>query len=77
MFGILTQKEDTHYYLEDSTSTVKIVFTDLEYADPDAFFTENCVLLCQGYHSNGVFKVTRIEHPPLHLNKSLRFKIQD
>ncbi len=45
VFGILTQKEDTHYYLEDSTSTVKVVFTDLEYADPDAFFTENCVLL--------------------------------
>jgi hypothetical protein len=77
VFGLLTLKEDTHYYLEDHTSTIKILFSDLEYADPDAFFTENCVLLCEGFHSNGVFNATRIEHPPLHLNKSLRFKLQD
>ena len=46
VLGFLTQKEDTHYYLEDSTSSIKVTFDKLEYVDPDAFFTESCVLLC-------------------------------
>jgi len=49
VYGVLTQKEDTHMYLEDSTFAVKLDFSELEYADPDSFFTENCIVLCQGY----------------------------
>ena len=49
VFGVLTQKEDTHIYLEDSTYSIKLDFSELEYADPDSFFTENCIILCQGY----------------------------
>lgn len=60
VLGILTQKEDTHYYLEDSTCSIKISFAELEFADPDAYFTENCILLCEGYHSNDTFMVTKI-----------------
>ena len=52
VLGFLTQKEDTHYYLEDSTCSIKVTFDKLEYVDPDAFFTESCVLLCQGYHQH-------------------------
>lgn len=77
VLGILTQKEDTHYYLEDKTCTMKLSFVELEYADPDAYFTENCVLLCEGYHSNDVFMVTSMSHPPLHANKQLRFKLTE
>jgi hypothetical protein len=50
VLGILTQKEDTNYFIEDSTYSIKISFTELEYADPNAFFTENCVILCEGYY---------------------------
>ena len=77
VLGILTTKEDTHYYLEDQTSCIKISFSELEFADPDAYFTENCILLCEVFHSIDTFMVTRIEHPPLHLNKALRFKLTE
>jgi hypothetical protein len=77
VLGILTQKEDTFYYLEDHTYTIKLSFAELEQADPDAFFTENCVLLCEGFYSNETFMVKSIEHPPLHQHKSLRFKVHD
>ena len=53
IYGILTQREDTHFYLEDNTYSIKLSFQDLSYADPDAFFTENCILLVQGYYDNG------------------------
>lgn len=33
-------------YLEDSTFAVRLDFSELEYADPDSFFTENCIVLC-------------------------------
>lgn len=41
VLGILTQREDTHFYLEDSTYSIRLGFTDLQYADPECFFTEN------------------------------------
>jgi DNA polymerase epsilon subunit 2 len=50
VFGILTQKEDTHYYIEDNTYSIKVNFAGCEYADPEAFFTENCVLMFKGYY---------------------------
>jgi hypothetical protein len=77
VLGILTQKEDTHYYLEDNTYSIKLSFVELEYADPDAYFTENCVILCEGHYANDIFMVTKIEHPPLHQHKSLRYKVND
>jgi len=33
VLGIVTQKEDSNYYLEDSTFTVKISFAELEYVE--------------------------------------------
>ena len=33
VLGIVTQKEDSNYYLEDSTLTVKISFSELEYVE--------------------------------------------
>jgi len=77
VFGILTQKEDSLYYLEDSTHSIKVSFAELEYADPDAFFTEDNILLCQGHYQADQFVVTRIEHPPLHANKTLRFSVNE
>jgi hypothetical protein len=34
VLGYLTEKEDSNYYIEDQTFSVKISFTELEYADP-------------------------------------------
>lgn len=65
-------------YLEDITYAVKLDFSELEYADPDAFFTENCIVLCHGYFKpNQSMAVTRMEHPPMHFNKNLRFKLHE
>ena len=77
VYGILTQNEDADYYLEDSTYQIKLSFQDLNYADPDAFFTENCIVLAQGSYDCGEFKVTQLEHPPMHAKRSLRFKINE
>ena len=55
VLGILTQREDTHYYLEDSTYSIRLSFSDLQYADPDCFFTENQVLLCKGNYVGEMF----------------------
>ena len=47
VFGFLTQKEDTFWYLEDHTYSIRLIIGDqLQYADPDAFFTESCILMC-------------------------------
>ena len=77
VLGLLSQREDAHYYLEDSTLTVKVSFTELEYADPDALFTENCILLCCGLYHNETFYLTKIMHPPLHARKSFIFKLNE
>lgn len=29
VLGVLTQREDTHFYLEDGTHSIRIAFTDL------------------------------------------------
>ena len=61
ILGVLTQREDTHYYLEDSTYSIRIAFTDLQYADPECFFTENQVLLCKGTFKGEMFYPMSIE----------------
>ena len=40
VLGLLSQKEDSNYYIEDSTYVIRISFAELEYVEPDAFFTE-------------------------------------
>lgn len=65
ILGILSQKEDANYYLEDSTLVVRVSFTDLNYVDPNFFFTECSIILCSGLHINDIFKIHRIVQPPL------------
>jgi DNA polymerase epsilon subunit 2 len=77
VLGIMTQKEDSNYYLEDSTFTVKISFAELEYVEQDAFFTEMCVILAEGKYLNGTFYLLRAMHPPLHANKKLKFQLNE
>lgn len=78
VFGFLTQKEDTFWYLEDQTFSIHLIIGDqLEYADPDAFFTENCILMCKGYHQESAFVVTRIMHPPMRALDKTRMKINE
>ena len=61
ILGILTQREDTNYYLEDSTYSIRIAFSDLQYAEPECFFTENQVLLCKGSYKAEMFYPVSIE----------------
>lgn len=77
VFGILTRREDTNYYLEDNTFSIKLSFQELEYADPDAFFTENSILLIQGYYDNNELKVIQMEHPPMHARRSITYKVNE
>lgn len=77
ILGILTQREDTHYYIEDSTFSIRIAFTDLQYADPDCFFTENQVLMCKGSFKGEMFYPLSIEQPPIYSYKAkeIHFKV--
>ena len=77
VLGIITQKEDGNYYLEDTTFTVKISFAELKHVEPDAFFMENCVILAEGKYENSMFYLHTVLHPPLHANKSFKFKINE
>ena len=77
VLGILTLHEDSEYYLEDYRHTVKISFTELEYADPEVFFTENSILMCCGIYHNETFFITHMKMPPLHAQKSLSFKLNE
>ena len=80
---MLCMREDGHYYLEDSTLTVKVSFNQLEFVEPDAFFTETSVILAQGKYEYdaqskcNAFFLLRIMQPPLHENKNFRFKINE
>ena len=77
VLGILTQREDTHFYLEDNTYSIRVSFSDLQYADPDCFFTENQILLCKGNYVGEMFQLTSIEQPPLysHKTREITFKV--
>lgn len=77
VLGIITQKEDSHYYLEDSTYTVKVSFAELEYVEPDAFFTEMCVIMAEGKYANGMFYLLRVMHPPLLANKNMKYQLNE
>lgn len=58
--------------------SIRVIIGDqLEYADPDAFFTETCILLCQGYYQESAFVVTRIEHPPMRAFDKTRLKVNE
>ena len=77
VLGLLTQKEDTYYYLEDATYSIRVTFSDLQYADPEFFFTENQVLLCNGYYRGEMFHAVSVEQPPMYAARSreINFKV--
>jgi hypothetical protein len=52
-------------------------FTEIKYVQPDAFFTENCIVLANGVFKNGIFYLLRIEQPPLLANKRLKYQINE
>lgn len=54
---------------------MRINFAQLEYADPDCFFTENQLVLCNGTYKDDMFWLKMIEQPPLHANPALTFKL--
>ena len=77
VLGILCQKEDGRYYLEDGTYAVVISFSELENVEEDGFFTEMCVILAEGRYSDSTFFIKNLMHPPLHANKSFKFQLND
>jgi hypothetical protein len=70
-------KEDQFHHLEDDTHSVKLAFDQLSKIDPDAFYTENQVLICGGVQHNDFFYVTDIRHPPLFFRKNQAFRTID
>ena len=78
IIGLLTQREDGHYYIEDNTYSIQVSFAQLEYVEPDAYFTENCIILAEALYGDGhIVYLKRVMHPPLHANKKFKFKINE
>ena len=77
VLGILNQREDGNYYLEDSTLAVKVSFSQLERVDPDSFFTEGSLVLCRGIHHDECLYILDLQQPPLHARKSFIFKVNE
>lgn len=69
--------EDGCYYIEDTTYCCKISFSEISFVEPDAFFTENCVVLAKGSYKNEQFYLEEVYQPPLHANKAMMFKINE
>lgn len=57
VLGIIAVREDSAYYLEDTTHSVRVSFNDLENVDTDCFFTESQVVLAEGAFDDGIFKL--------------------
>ncbi|TNV81490.1 hypothetical protein FGO68_gene12645 [Halteria grandinella] len=77
VLGLLHQKEDGQYYLEDSKLSVRISFANLEQADASVFYTEGMLVMCRGLHSDDVFYIHSLRMPPLHARKSFIFKLNE
>ena len=77
VLGLIHQGEDGHYYLEDSTYTVEVNFSEIKHVEEDAFFTEMCVVMAEGRYEAGIFYMTQIMHPPLHKDKDFKFHLND
>lgn len=77
VLGVLNQKEDGNYYLEDNTLSVRVSFSQLERVDSDCFFTEGSVVLCRGLYYDEIFMLTDLKQPPLHARKSFTFKVNE
>ncbi len=75
--GIIHQREDGNYYLEDSTYAVKVSFSQLEDVETDSFFTEGSLILCRGLHHDECFYIFDMKQPPLHARKSFIFKVNE
>lgn len=50
VLGLITQREDGNFYLEDSTLSAKLAFSELRKTDINAYFMENCIVLCYGIY---------------------------
>ena len=77
VLGILHQKEDGNYYLEDDKLSVKVSFAELEYVQKDCFFTEGSLILACGLYHGDCFYLTQMKQPPLHARKSFVFKLNE
>ena len=77
ILGVISQKEDGHYYIEDNTYCIRVSFSELEYVESDAYFTEMCVIMAEGKFFNDMFYLLRVLHPPLHANKSFKFTLNE
>ena len=49
--------------LEDLNASIKVSFTNIE--KTSGFFCEGCIVLVQGSHLDGLFKVSCIAQPPI------------
>ena len=61
--GILTRVDGKNWVLEDLNSSIKLEFSNSE--RNSGFFCEGCIVLVQGMHFDGIFKVYCIAQPPI------------
>jgi DNA polymerase epsilon subunit 2 len=62
LLGMLTQKEEGQYYLEDISGSIKLNLANAK--TTNGLFTESCIVLVEGEASDGVFHVNVMGFPP-------------
>ncbi|KAG8201544.1 hypothetical protein JTE90_011219 [Oedothorax gibbosus] len=62
VLGMLTQLKEGQFYLEDPTGVVRLNLSKAVYKG--GLFTENCVVLAEGYYEERIFYITAIGFPP-------------
>jgi len=69
ILGIINQKEDMNYYIEDKSSSLRIVFHGIEgesiESDYRVFITINSIVIAGGYFKENTFYATNLISPPL------------
>jgi DNA polymerase epsilon subunit 2 len=65
VLGMLSQIEEGKYFLEDLDSSIQVDLTELVGQPPQGLFTENSIVVCNGYMAPGsdVYRVTRMALP--------------
>lgn len=70
VIGLLVQKVDGTYAVEDSTGTLDIDVSQAKFAD--GLFPEHCFVFLEGVYEDKVFYVLRFGLPPTETSKASR-----
>lgn len=57
VLGMINRREDGHFYLEDTSYSVKMSLEELQVVENDSFFCEGSVVLARGRTEYNLFYV--------------------